>query len=92
MFVAAFTLPPEPAGFVVLRQLTRDLSLVCDFCPPDQVRDRIALKRYAEVHPGPSAGLPSDLSSRSRAVALQRAGTETPPDSRHLRLAFGSYF
>jgi hypothetical protein len=29
---AAFTLPPEPTGFVVLCQLTRELSLVCGFC------------------------------------------------------------
>ena len=29
---AAFTLPPEPAGFVVLCQLAQGLSLVCDFC------------------------------------------------------------
>ena len=30
---AAFTLPPEPAGFVVLCQLAQGLSLVCGFCP-----------------------------------------------------------
>ena len=30
---AAFTLPPEPAGFVVLCQLPQGLSLVCGFCP-----------------------------------------------------------
>jgi hypothetical protein len=30
---AAFTLPPEPAGFVVLCQLAQELSLVCGFCP-----------------------------------------------------------
>jgi hypothetical protein len=30
---AAFTLPPEPAGFVVLCQLAQRLSLVCGFCP-----------------------------------------------------------
>jgi hypothetical protein len=29
---AAFTLPPEPAGFVVLCQLAQELSLVCGFC------------------------------------------------------------
>ena len=29
---AAFTLPPEPAGFVVLCQLAQGLSLVCGFC------------------------------------------------------------
>ena len=28
---AAFTLPPEPAGFVVLCQLAQELSLVCGF-------------------------------------------------------------
>src|SRR4030065_565726 len=30
---AAFTLPPEPAGFVVLCSLAQELSLVCGFCP-----------------------------------------------------------
>src|SRR3990170_161952 len=30
---AAFTLPPEPTGFVVLCQLAQGLSLVCGFCP-----------------------------------------------------------
>jgi hypothetical protein len=30
---ATFTLPPEPAGFVVLCQLAQGLSLVCGFCP-----------------------------------------------------------
>jgi hypothetical protein len=30
---AAFTLPPEPSGFVVLCQLAQELSLVCGFCP-----------------------------------------------------------
>ncbi len=30
---AAFTLPLEPAGFVVLCQLAQELSLVCGFCP-----------------------------------------------------------
>jgi len=31
---AAFTLPPEPVGFVVWCQLARRLSpLLCDFCP-----------------------------------------------------------
>jgi hypothetical protein len=30
---AAFTLSPEPMGFVVLCQLARRLSLVCGFCP-----------------------------------------------------------
>src|SRR4030042_221429 len=63
---AAFTLPPEPAGFVVLCQLAQGLSLVCGFCPPDQVRGRLGSKRCAEVHPGPSAGLPSDGRSPSR--------------------------
>jgi len=29
---AAFTLPPEPAGFVVLCQLAQGLSLICGFC------------------------------------------------------------
>jgi len=29
---AAFTLSPEPMGFVVLCQLAQGLSLVCDFC------------------------------------------------------------
>ena len=30
---AAYTLPPEPVGFVVLCQLAQELSLVCGFCP-----------------------------------------------------------
>jgi hypothetical protein len=30
---AAFTLPLEPVGFVVLCQLAQGLSLVCGFCP-----------------------------------------------------------
>jgi hypothetical protein len=30
---AAFTLSPDPVGFVVLCQLARRLSLVCGFCP-----------------------------------------------------------
>jgi len=30
---AAFTLPPEPMGFVMWCQLARGLSLVCGFCP-----------------------------------------------------------
>jgi hypothetical protein len=38
---AAFTLPLEPSGFVVLCQLAQELSLVCDFCSPDQVRGRL---------------------------------------------------
>jgi len=38
---AAFTLPLEPVGFVVLCQLAQELSLVCGFCLPDQVRDRL---------------------------------------------------
>ena len=42
---AAFTLPPEPAGFVVLCQLAQGLSLVFGFCPPDQVRGRLCLAR-----------------------------------------------
>ena len=42
---AAFTLPHEPAGFVVLCQLAQGLSLVCGFCPPDQVRGRLLLAR-----------------------------------------------
>ena len=63
---AAFTLPPEPAGFVVLCQLAQGLSLVCGFCSPDQVRGRLGSKRCAEVHPGPLAGLPSDGRSPSR--------------------------
>ena len=57
---AAFTLSHEPTGFVVLCQLAQGLSLVCGFCPPDQVRDRLGSKCCAEVHPGPLAGLPSD--------------------------------
>ena len=31
---AAFTLSPEPMGFVVLCQLAQGLSLVCGFCSP----------------------------------------------------------
>jgi len=42
---AAFTLPPEPAGFVVLCQLAQRLTLVCGFCPPNQVRGRLWLAR-----------------------------------------------
>jgi len=42
---AVFTLPPEPAGFVVLCQLAQELSLICGFCPPDQVRGRLCLAR-----------------------------------------------
>ena len=68
---AAFTLPPEPAGFVVLCQLAQGLSLVCGFCPPDQVRVRLWL-------------------ARMRSGFLQTP--RSPPDSRDLRLAFGSYF
>jgi len=30
---AAFTLPHEPAGFVMLCQLAQGLSLICGFCP-----------------------------------------------------------
>src|SRR4030043_2003080 len=48
---AAFTLPPEPAGFVVLCQLAQGLSLVCGFCPSART---FALR------------LPSDPSSRRR--------------------------
>ena len=48
---AAFTLSPEPAGFVVLCQLARRLSLVCGFCPSSRT---FALR------------LPSDPSSRRR--------------------------
>ena len=42
---AAFTLPLEPLGFIVLCQLAQELSLVCGFCPPDQVRGRLWLAR-----------------------------------------------
>ena len=42
---AAFTSSPEPAGFVVLCQLARRLSLICGFCSPDQVRGRLCLAR-----------------------------------------------
>src|SRR4030042_4833759 len=48
---AAFTLPHEPAGFVVLCQLAQGLSLVCGFCP--------SARTFA-------IGLPSDPSSRRR--------------------------
>ena len=48
---AAFTLPPEPVGFVVLCQLAQELSLVCGFCPSART---FALR------------LPSDPSSRRR--------------------------
>jgi hypothetical protein len=43
---AAFTLSPEPAGFVVLCQLAQGLSFVCPAHwrdPPDQVRGRLLL-------------------------------------------------
>ena len=42
---AAFTLPLEPLGFVVLCQLAQGLSLACGFCSPDQVRGRLLLAR-----------------------------------------------
>jgi hypothetical protein len=42
---AAFTLPFEPVGFVVLCQLAQGLSLLCGFCSPDQVRGRLWLAR-----------------------------------------------
>jgi hypothetical protein len=48
---AAFTLPLEPVGFVVLCQLAQELSLVCGFCPSART---FALR------------LPSDLSLRRR--------------------------
>ena len=48
---AAFTLPPEPAGFVVLCQLAQGLSLVCGFCS--------SARTFA-------FRLPSDPSSRRR--------------------------
>jgi hypothetical protein len=48
---AAFTLPPEPAGFVVLCQLAQRLSLICSFCP--------SARTYA-------LRLPSDDFSRNR--------------------------
>ena len=48
---AAFTLPPEPVGFVVLCQLAQGLSLVCGFCPSART---FALR------------FPSDPSSRRR--------------------------
>jgi hypothetical protein len=48
---AAFTLPLEPVGFVVLCQLAQELSLVCGFCSSART---FALR------------LPSDPSSRRR--------------------------
>jgi hypothetical protein len=48
---AAFTLPPEPAGFVMLCQLAQELSLVCGFCS--------SARTFA-------IGLLSDLSLRRR--------------------------
>jgi len=48
---AAFTLSPEPAGFVVLCQLAQGLSLVCGFCSSSRTF---------------AIGLPSDPSSRRR--------------------------
>ena len=42
---AAFTLSPEPVGFVVLCQLARGLILPRAFCSPDQVRARLWLAR-----------------------------------------------
>ena len=38
---AAFTLPPEPMGFAMCGWLAQRLSIVCGFCPPDQVRGRL---------------------------------------------------
>jgi len=57
---AAFTLSHEPAGFVVLCQLAQGLSLVCGFCPPNQVRGRLWLAR---MHSGflQTVGLPPAL-------------------------------
>jgi len=48
---AAFTLPHEPAGFVVLCQLAQGLSLVCGFCSSSRTF---------------AIGLPSDPSLRRR--------------------------
>src|SRR3989337_678366 len=48
---AAFTLPDEPAGFIVLCQLAQGLSLLCGFCS--------SARTFA-------IGLPSDPSSRRR--------------------------
>jgi hypothetical protein len=48
---AAFTLPPEPVGFVVLCQLAQELSLLCGFCSSSRT---FAIR------------LPSDPSSRRR--------------------------
>ena len=48
---AAFTLPHEPSGFVMLCQLAQGLSLVCGFCP--------SARTFAN-------GLPSDPSLRRR--------------------------
>src|SRR4030042_1393146 len=48
---AAFTLPPEPVGFVVLCQLARRLSLICGFCSSSRTF---------------AIWLPSDPSSRRR--------------------------
>ena len=60
---AAFTLLPEPAGFVVLCQLAQELSLACGFCSPDQVRGRLgshvcspaSFRRSVALPPLPSA-------------------------------------
>ena len=52
---AAFTLPPEPTGFVVLCQLAQELSLVCGFCPSPRTF---------------AIGLPSNPSSRRRPPIL----------------------
>jgi hypothetical protein len=46
---AAFTLPPEPVGFVVLCQLARRLSFICGFCSSSRTF---------------AIGFPSDPSSR----------------------------
>jgi len=48
---AAFTLPHEPVGFVMLCQLTQGLSLVCGFCSSSRTF---------------AIGLPSDHFSRNR--------------------------
>ena len=48
---AAFTLPLEPVGFVVLCQLAQGVSLICDFCSSSRTF---------------AIGLPSDPSSRRR--------------------------
>jgi len=79
------TLPPEPTGFVVLCQLTQELSLPCGFCPPDQVRGRLyshvcipsSFGRLVALPPLPSARTFVSIQYYEQLKVLVR-GTFTP--------------